>query len=125
MTNIPQFRTRQAMRLTIVVRRCAIFTSEDAPQVGNCRPEATGPESKLALLRALSDKRYALARGMTVRELPLAFPHARQLGDIGRSGLADRRRRARETWRRRGLGDAVAADKNLSGRHVRMSRRFA
>src|SRR5437879_12529451 len=62
---------------------------------------------------------------MTVRELPLALPLACKACDIRRDGVADRRRRARKTWRRRGLGDAVAADKNLSCRHVRMFRCFA
>src|SRR5216683_229345 len=63
--------------------------------------------------------------GMTRRELPPVLPLARQLGDIRGFGFANSRRRARETRRRRGLGDAVAADENLSRRHMRMIRRFA
>src|SRR6476660_4326005 len=61
----------------------------------------------------------------TTRKLPSALPLARNTRDIRRHRLADCRRRAGKTWRRGGLGDAVAADKNLSCRHVRMLGRFA
>src|ERR1700682_5282909 len=54
-----------------------------------------------------------------------SLPLVGKARDIRRGGLADRRWRAGKTWRWRGLGDAVAGDKNLSRRHVRMVRRFA
>src|SRR5436190_23190241 len=62
--------------------------------------------------------------GRRKRSLLPFLPLARQACDIRRHRLADRRRRAGKTRRWRGLGDAVAADENLSRRHVRMLGRF-
>src|SRR6478609_858311 len=58
-------------------------------------------------------------------KLPAALPLTRNTRDIRRHRLADCRGRAGKTWRRGGLGDAVAADEYLSCRHVRMLGRLA
>src|ERR1700687_2360404 len=56
----------------------------------------------------------------TTRRLPSALPFARKASDIRDFRLPYRRWRARKTRRRGGLGDAVAVNKDLAGRHVRM-----
>src|ERR1700761_668176 len=53
-----------------------------------------------------------------------SLPRTHQSADIRHLRLPDRGRRPRETRRRRGLGYAVAFDKDVSRGHMRVLRRF-
>src|SRR5664279_3928354 len=89
-------------------------------------PLGADPESILPVVSWIPGLRSFRSRpGMMVGFLPRRLPLAGQLGNIRLGRIADRRGRARKAWRRGGLRDAVAGDKNLARRVMRMIRRLA
>src|SRR5258708_14930345 len=84
-------------------------------------------EQSEAIHRAAKQKMdcfVAWLLAMTKGALPPALPLARETRNIGRFGFADRRWCPRKARRGGGLRYAMALDKNVSRRHVRMIRRL-